>query len=111
LNPDFEHVIFVADGAAEVAGTELRPGQLLYLPTGHDVVGVAAPNGSTMLLLGGVPLGERLLMWWNFVARTPKEIQAAVSDWDAGRFGEVGGYAGDPLKAPPLRADLLIRKP
>jgi quercetin 2,3-dioxygenase len=111
LNPDFEHVIFVADGAAEVAGAGLRPGQLLYLPTGHDAVGLAAPNGSTMLLLGGVPLGERLLMWWNFVARTPQEIQAAVTDWDAGRFGDVGGYAGDPLKAPPLRSDLLIARP
>jgi len=111
LNPDFEHVIFVANGAAEVAGIALRPGQMLYLPTGHEGIPVAAPYGSTMLLLGGVPLGEHLLMWWNFVARTPQEIQAAVADWDAGRFGEVGGYAGDPLKAPPLRADLLIRKP
>ncbi len=111
LNPDFEHVIFVASGAAQVADAGLRPGQLLYLPTGHDAIPVAAPNGSTMLLLGGVPLGERLLMWWNFVARTPEEIQAAVTDWDVGRFGEVGGYAGDPLKAPPLRPDLLTRKP
>jgi quercetin 2,3-dioxygenase len=111
LNPDFEHVIFVASGAAEVAGTGLRPGRLLYLPTGHDGIPLAAPNGSAMLLLGGVPLGERLLMWWNFVARKPEEIQGAVTDWDAGRFGEVGGYAGDPLKAPPLRADLLTRNP
>jgi quercetin 2,3-dioxygenase len=111
LDPDFEHVIFVASGAAHIAGTDLRPGQLLYVPTGRDGVQVAAPDGSTLLLLGGEPLGERLLMWWNFVARTPEEIQAAVDDWDAGRFGEVGGYAGAPLKAPPLRADLLTRPP
>jgi redox-sensitive bicupin YhaK (pirin superfamily) len=109
LDVGFEHVIFVASGAAEVAGTGLRPGQLLYLPAGRDDVPVAAPDGSTMLLLGGVPLGERLLMWWNFVARTPDEIQAAVADWDAGRFGEVGGYAGDPLKAPPLLPGLRAR--
>ncbi len=32
-----------------------------------------------MMLLGGVPLGEPLLMWWNFVARTPPEIAAAVA--------------------------------
>ncbi len=111
LDPGFEHVIFVATGAAEVAGTELRLGQLLYVPAGHEDVPLAAPAGTTMLLLGGVPLGERLLMWWNFVARTPEEIQAAVADWDAGRLGEVGGYTGAPLKAPPLRPDLLISKP
>ena len=47
-----------------------------------------------MMLLGGVPLGEPLLMWWNFVARAPQEIAAAADDWRQGRFGEVGGYAG-----------------
>jgi len=67
-----EHVIFVATGSAEVAGTTLRPGQLLYLAAGRDQVRVVAPAGSRLFLLGGVPLGERLLMWWNFVARTPR---------------------------------------
>jgi quercetin 2,3-dioxygenase len=110
LNPDFEHVVFVASGEASVAGAELSPGNLLYLPTGHDEAPVAAPAGSTLVLLGGVPLGEPLLMWWNFVARTPEEIAAAVRDWQEGRFGEVGGYAGEPLKAPPLRPELLISR-
>jgi redox-sensitive bicupin YhaK (pirin superfamily) len=106
----FEHVMFVAHGRAEVAGAELRPGQLLYLPPGHDETRVAAPSGTTMLLLGGIPLGEPLLMWWNFVARTPQEITAAVADWDEGKFGAVTGYAGAPLKAPPLRTDLLVAR-
>jgi quercetin 2,3-dioxygenase len=110
VNPDFEHVVFVALGAAQVAGTQLQPGSLLYLPTGRDTVPLAAPTGSALLLLGGVPLGEPLLMWWNFVARTPHEIAAAVADWKEGRFGEVGGYAGEPLRAPPLRPELLIAR-
>ncbi len=53
-------------------------------------------------MVGGVPLGERLLMWWNFVARSGEEIARAREDWVAGRFGEVHGYPGDPLAAPPL---------
>jgi redox-sensitive bicupin YhaK (pirin superfamily) len=110
VNPDFEHAVFVADGAAAVAGADLQPGSLLYLPTGHDSVPVAAPEGSTLLLLGGVPLGEPLLMWWNFVARTPEEIAAAVADWQQGRYGEVAGYQGAPLAAPPLRPGLLTRR-
>jgi redox-sensitive bicupin YhaK (pirin superfamily) len=88
----------------------LRPGQLLYLPPGRDETRVAAPSGTTMLLLGGIPLGEPLLMWWNFVARTPQEITAAVADWDQGKFGEVPGFAGAPLKPPPLRTDLLVAR-
>jgi hypothetical protein len=105
-----EHVIFVATGSAEVAGTTLRPGQLLYLPAGQDHVRVFAPAGSRLLLLGGVPLGERLLMWWNFVARTPEEIEAAAADWREGRFAPVADYDGEPMSAPPLDA-VRLRRP
>jgi quercetin 2,3-dioxygenase len=110
LADHFEHVIFVAAGTAVVAGTELEPGRLLYLAPGQDTIPIAAPAGTVMLLLGGTPLGEPLLMWWNFVARTPQEITSAVADWNQGRFGAVGGYGGAPLKPPPLNADLLTAR-
>jgi quercetin 2,3-dioxygenase len=109
LDAGFEHIVFVAAGAAQVGGTELGPGQLLYLGPGRDRAEVAAPSGSRLFLLGGVPLGEPLLMWWNFVARTPEEIAAAVTGWREDRFGAVGGYRGEPLPAPPLDAALLRR--
>ena len=109
LHPDFEHVLFVAAGSAQVDGTQLEPGQLLYLSPSQERTAVVAANGSRLFLLGGVPLGEPLLMWWNFVARTPEEITAATADWSAGRFGDVGGYQGDPLPAPPLDATRLRR--
>jgi quercetin 2,3-dioxygenase len=109
LRPEYEHVIFVAAGEAGVDGVRMRPGQLLYLPTGRHETAVAAPADSTLILLGGVPLGEPLLMWWNFVARTPEEIAAATAAWRAGEFGPVGGYQGDPMPAPPLDAARLRR--
>ena len=110
LAPPFEHVMFVADGTALAADTELRPGSLLYLAPGREDVLIAAAAGSRIMLLGGVPLGEPLLMWWNFVARTPEEIAAADADWREGRFGDVGAYDGEPLTAPPLDATRLIRR-
>ena len=109
LRPDFEHVIFVANGRAEADGVSLEPGQLLYLPTGLEAAPVAAHSGTTLILLGGVPLGEQLLMWWNFVARTPEEIAAATARWSAGEFGAVGGYRGEPLPAPALDVARLLR--
>ena len=42
LRPDFEHVIFVANGRAEAYGVPLEPGQLLYLPTGLEGAGRGA---------------------------------------------------------------------
>lgn len=69
-----------------------------------------AANGSPnppFFVVGGEPFGERLVMWWNFVARTGEEIARFREDWAAGRFGEVRGYRGGPLPAPlpsvPLR--------
>jgi quercetin 2,3-dioxygenase len=109
LRPDFEHVIFVALGQAEVESVQMHPGQLLHLPTGRTELAVAAPEGSTLMLLGGVPLGEQLLMWWNFVARTPEEITAATAAWQLGEFGPVGGYQGEPMAAPPLDVARLLK--
>ena len=109
LAPGHEHAVLVAAGSGNVAGTVLRPGQLLYLSSGRQHADVAAAAGSRLLLLGGVPLGESLLMWWNFVARTPEEIAAAAADWRLGRFGTVGAYYGEPLPAPPLDAARLRR--
>jgi quercetin 2,3-dioxygenase len=110
LEPSFEHAVFVTSGAASVAGTEMAPGSLLYLPPGRDQLTVMASAGTAAMLLGGVPLSEPLLMWWNFVARTPEEIAAAVAGWQQGMFGEVGGYAGPPLAPPPLDAARLARR-
>jgi redox-sensitive bicupin YhaK (pirin superfamily) len=104
LDPAFEHIVFVADGAAEVGGVRLQPGRLLYLAPGREQASVAAAGGSRLFLLGGVPLGEPLLMWWNFVARTPEEITAAAAAWREDSFGTVGGYRGERLAAPPLDA-------
>jgi redox-sensitive bicupin YhaK (pirin superfamily) len=109
LDPAYEHAFFVTNGAAEVEGAPLVPGQLLYLGTGREQAAAAAAPGSRLFVLGGVPLGEPLLMWWNFVARTPEEIAAAAADWGKGRFGTVGGYQGNPLPAPPLDAARLRR--
>lgn len=102
LESGFEHVIFAVSGSATVEGQDLEPGRLLYLREGREQTALAAAEGSRLILLGGEPLGEPLVMWWNFVARTPEEIAVAAADWRAGRFGEVGGYQGEPLAAPPL---------
>jgi hypothetical protein len=57
------------------------------------------------------PLGETLLMWWNFVGRAPDDITTAARDWATGqRFGTVSGYHGAPLAAPPLDPVRLARK-
>ena len=62
----------------------------------------AAP--ARLLLLGGEPFAEQIVMWWNFIARGHDEIVAAREEWARGgsRFGPVPGYDGEPLPAPPM---------
>jgi len=111
LIPSHEHVIFTAFGTAAVEGTPLAPGSLLYLPAVRDSVSITARAGARLFLLGGEPLGETLLMWWNFVGRTPGDITDAARDWAQGqRFGTVTGYHGAPLAAPPLDPVRLTRR-
>lgn len=90
LNPDFEHAVLCLDGAVNVEGENIEPGTLLYLGLGRDAISVSCDNASQLLLIGGEPFGENILMWWNFVARTPEEVIRATEDWNSQRhFPEV----------------------
>lgn len=103
LNPDFEHGALVLDGEVAVGTEAIKPGTLLYLAPGHERVCVRTAAAARALLIGGSPFSERILLWWNFVARSQAEVEQAARDWNAGqRFGEVRGYDGPRLTAPEL---------
>jgi quercetin 2,3-dioxygenase len=91
LDHSFEHALVVFDGAVTVDGTAVVPGRLAYLGAGRDQIALGATEAGRALLIGGAPFEERILMWWNFVARTREEVSAARDDWMAGhvRFGVV----------------------
>ncbi|MBL6278081.1 pirin family protein [Micromonospora fiedleri] len=103
LRPDFEYALLALDGAAEVDGVPLAPGALLWLGTGRTQFTLRGAAGTRLMLLGGTPFEEPLVMWWNFVGRNHEEIQAAREDWMAGRrFGTVAEDPDPPLPAPAL---------
>jgi redox-sensitive bicupin YhaK (pirin superfamily) len=107
LDPDFEHALIVLDGDAAFERQTLPPDTLHYLGIGHHSVALSSTEGARVLLLGGPPFGEAIVMWWNFVARTHQEIEEARQDWvQRRRFGEVKAYRGQRLDAPPLRLPL-----
>jgi redox-sensitive bicupin YhaK (pirin superfamily) len=99
----FEHGVLVISGAAVVGGEPLPAGQLRYLAPGPDRLTLTAAVPTRLLVLGGEPLAEPLVLWWNFVGGSHEEIAKARADWAAGRrFGVVHGFDGDPLPAPAL---------
>jgi hypothetical protein len=103
LEPDFEHAALSTLGSLDVDAVPLAPGSMLYLGAGRRDLRLHAAAGARILLLGGEPFAEQIVMWWNFVGRSSDEIAAAREQWTAGdRFGAVVGYDGDPLPAPPM---------
>jgi redox-sensitive bicupin YhaK (pirin superfamily) len=102
LRADYEYGVMSLDGSLRVDGEPLAPGELLYVGCGRERLALRAEAPARVLLLGGLPFGEPVLMWWNFVARSRAEVAAATEDWNAGRgyFGTVQGYDGAPLRAP-----------
>lgn len=103
LDPAFEHALVIVTGALEIDGRTAEPGALYYLGRGRERLDAPGAEGTRLLLVGGAPFGERILMWWNFVARSAEEIAAAREDWEAERrFAPVAGYPGERLAAPTL---------
>ena len=71
-----------------------------------------APAAVGLLVLGGGPLGQPVLLWWNFVGRDQARLETAIADWNDWpnkRFGDVEAYQGKPLKAPSLDPSVRLK--
>ena len=91
LAPAYEHALVVLDGKVLVGEQVVEPGQLAYLGRDREEVALSAADPARVLLLGGEPFAEPILMWWNFVARSRAEFDAAYHQWESGdpRFGRL----------------------
>lgn len=79
-----ERALYVVRGEIEVGDQRFGEGQMVVLaPRAEPTVTALQP--STVMALGGEPVGERII-WWNFVASTQARIDAAKADWKAGRM-------------------------
>jgi len=122
VDESYEHGVLVDTGSVTVADLDSTSGDLAYVPTGRSELALTAgPDGARVLVLGGPPFGESIVMWWNFVGRTHEEIVDYRAAWqeqitDAtsgevltdsrrvadGRFGVVPDQPLPPIPAPSL---------
>ena len=108
VEPGYEHGVLVDAGPVSMSGIRLQRAELGYLPPGSATVELAnlTSEPARILLLGGAPFEEDIVMWWNFVGRSHEEIAAFRHAWEGelDQFGRVEGYTGTPrrLPAPPL---------
>jgi redox-sensitive bicupin YhaK (pirin superfamily) len=79
-----ERAIYIAKGSVEIGGRTYASGQMLVFTKGADPA-ILSKEATTLMLLGGEPLGERFI-WWNFVSSRKQRIEQAKADWKEGRI-------------------------
>ncbi len=113
VSAGFEVSVLVDTGSVTLDGQDLARAELGVVPAWRhsgSVLLTAGPRGARVLVLGGEPFGEEVVMWWNFIGRSHEQVVEARADWEsgarsaAGRFGRVEGYSGpvDRIPAPAL---------
>ena len=107
--PGFEVAVLVDSGAVTVAGRDVARAELAVVGAAEggvetSVLLAAGPEGARVLVLGGEPFGEEVVMWWNFIGRSHEDVVEAREAWEADggveRFGQVSGYAGEVSRIP-----------
>lgn len=112
VDPAFEHGVLVDTGTVTVEEVVVRRTELAYTGTGANVLHLSNSDvgPARVIVLGGEPFSEPVVMWWNFIGRDDAEIRRYREEWNAHdeRFGEVIGYVGhdpeglDRLPAPTI---------
>ena len=117
VDPAFEHGVLLDQGSVAVAGTPVDVADLAFQSagTGRLTITNRGADPARVLLLGGPPFPEQLVMWWNFVGRSHDDIVTYRQMWadHSSRFGDVDGYRGHTqrLPAPPLPKATLRPRP
>ncbi len=109
----FEHGILVDSGDVRLGETRVPRNALGIVDAGATSIRLSIGDApARIILIGGEPLNESFVMWWNFIGRSHEEIVEMRAQWqidvaDAGlaadpgnRFGVVAGYPGAALPAP-----------
>lgn len=79
-----ERAVYLANGSVELGGHTYSKGQMLVFSKTESPT-ILAKEATTLMLLGGEPLGERFI-WWNFVSSSKERIEQAKNDWKSGKI-------------------------
>jgi quercetin 2,3-dioxygenase len=113
VRKDQEHGLFVMAGQVGHDQSTVPVDHLLYLGCGRDTITLHSRSGGRLLLLGGEPFAEELVMWWNFVGRSHDEIVTYRDAWERRdeRFAPVISRDEKVMEAPPMPTVALRPRP
>ncbi len=89
LRKAWQYGLLAVEGAARVTAdggaVDIATNELAHIGEGSSFVWLEPTGGQPvrLVLIGGEPFEEELIMWWNFLARTPEQLVAMRSRWNA----------------------------
>ena len=96
VDPSHEHGLLLDAGDIDLEGIPVAPGELAYTGTGEQRLRIRnnGDDRARLILIGGEPFAEEIVMWWNFIGRDHDEIAQYRAEWQdqADRFGHTRGY-------------------
>ncbi|MBL7717174.1 MAG: pirin family protein [Bdellovibrionales bacterium] len=87
---DQELAFYLIQGSVETEGQAVKTEKLIVFEKG-STIHLKANDGTLGVILGGIPLPEKRLMFWNFVATTPEKLESAKRRWKERRFDPIPG--------------------
>lgn len=128
FKPEWEYGILVFSGSVELAvdnyitdpaaadgidpdveAGRIPEGHLAYLGLGDSELSfTAGPDGARVILIGGEPFREPVVMFWNFIGRDHDQVAEAAAAWENDwrgqerRFGLVEGHGDEHIPGPSL---------
>ena len=117
VDPGFELGVLVDTGTVRVDGKPLAGHELGFVEPGTESLELSADEDTRLLLLGGPPFGEQIVMWWNFIGREHEEVvdyraqwEALLEDGDHERFDLPEADPREALHAPPLPNARMVKR-
>jgi quercetin 2,3-dioxygenase len=113
VEESFEYGVFVVAGAVVAESTTVGVDQLLYLGANRRNLRIRSQHGGRVIMLGGEPFAEDIVMWWNFIGRSHQKIVEFRSAWEGRdrRFPPIVSRAERVMEAPPLPTVRLKPRP
>ncbi len=101
--PDYEErALYVLSGNVAIEDEDYGPGKMVVFTPGA-APGIKTTTPSRLMLLGGAPLGKRLI-WWNLVASSRARIDQAKEDW---RASAEAGFKDSAFSLPPGETEFI----
>lgn len=91
LDTAFEYGLLLDEGTLLIDGEPLTQHALALRAVGTATVVLEARTAVRLLVLGGTPLGEEIVMWWNYIGRSHDEVKQFHEQW----LAEVAGTASE----------------